>query len=440
MKLRIEYTALDELNRYPRNPKNHAIDEIGRSMGRHGFTDPILIDERTGFIAHGHGRLDALVARQQAGEPVPEGIELREGKWFVPVVRGWSSKNDGDARDYVIGHNQTTILGGWNETTLGELAREMLATKSTLEGVGFDSDELLKIATRATETKPVEEEKKKNRDKTSSTADYDAIEPVTRRGDLWALGDHRLICADSLRRETLEALLGTKKAGAVVTDPPYAIFGSSTGIGPDIADDKMVRPFFEDVFRQIHRVLSVNCHAYVFTDWRSWSAMWGAARFCEMTAKNMIVWDKGDQGQGSAYLQCHELCGYFAKMPPPKSVAEWGNQRVIYKSNIFRFPRVLGDERIHNAQKPLGFCVELIQNSTDEGDIVVDLFGGSGTTLIAAEKTKRLGYLCEIEPRECDKIIRRWEAETGKKATLIRNVAAEETETKGKRRARTKRD
>jgi DNA modification methylase len=216
-------------------------------------------------------------------------------------------------------------------------------------------------------------------------------------------------------------VLGGEYADLVCTDPPFAIYGSSTGIGADIADDKMVRPFFERVLKQLARVVPDFGHIYVFCDWRSWGAIWDSAKRAQLSPKNLLVWDKGNGGLGGMYANCHELVGFFAKLPPPKSMksGKEAGERCVFAPNILRYARASGEERNHNASKPVELVRELIRNSSDKGAVVLDLFNGGGTTLIACEREGRRYRGLDIEPREVDKTIRRWEKLTGGRAERV---------------------
>lgn len=243
--------------------------------------------------------------------------------------------------------------------------------------------------------------------------------PVTKLGDKWILGDHVLHCANCFKLEGLP-----KKIRAVVTDPPFAIYGSSTGIGADIADDKMVRPFFEQIFRVVNAHLVKFGAAYVFCDWRSWACVWDgcvSARGANKggcNPKNLLVWDKGGGGLGSNYFNVHELVGYFINVPPVtamKGTSERGI-RSINRMNILRFPRVTGVDRVHNASKPPAMVAQFIEDATDKGDLVADFFVGGGTIFKAAEMTERRAVGVEDGRGWCDVAIQRWEEYTGGKA------------------------
>ena len=197
-----------------------------------------------------------------------------------------------------------------------------------------------------------------------------------------------------------------------LTDPPYAIFGSSTGISSEISDDKMVRPFFADLGFALRRATKPFAHVYVHCDWRSYQVVWYGMTNAGLVPKNCIVWDKGDGGLGAMYMNSHEFVTFFVNEPSTGAATGHGKkagQRTVNdQTNISRAGRVRGDDRQHNAAKPLGMLMWLIQNSTDEGEVVCDPFLGSGTTLIAAEQTGRVCYGMEIEPKYVDVIRQRY--------------------------------
>lgn len=406
---RLEYVDLDTIEGALSNPKGHAEEDLAVSLGRWGFTEPPLLDERTGRLVVGHGRLDALRARRDRGEDPPEGVEARSGgRWFVPVVRGWASTDDDEAFAYLVAGNQLTTAGGWTDD-LGPALDALAAAGSSLDGLGFSADDLAGLLT------PPEPAEPPAGDDDLPAEDLYRV-PVTATGDRWELGDHLIVCGDSHDPELWEGLPEEwRTAAAVVTDPPYAIYGSSTGIAADITDDRMVRPFFERLFVLIGDRLPWFGHAYVFCDWRSWASLWESSRRARMTTKNCLVWDKGGGGLGSNFANTHEFVGFYAKLPPDTAMGHRASgQRVVYRSNILRFNRVTGDEREHNAQKPVALLAELIELSTDEGAIVLDPFCGSGSTLIACERTGRRCLTIDVEPKWCDAAAARWQRVTGR--------------------------
>lgn len=242
-------------------------------------------------------------------------------------------------------------------------------------------------------------------------------EPESKHGEIYELGPHRLMCGDSTNPDDVARLLEDVggKVALVVTDPPYAIYGSATGMHSDIADDKMVRPMFRDVLSMAQRATRPGAHVYVFCDWRSYASWWEVAKSTRLIAKNCIVWDKESKGMGTNWGNTHELVIFFLNQNEKSrmgSHAGAAKQRPVYKENILRHPRVR-DEKEHNAQKPVDLIGDIVVAGSDKGDAVLDLFGGSGSTLIAADKTGRRAFLMELDPRYCDVIRQRWEKHNG---------------------------
>lgn len=350
-----------------------------------------------------------------------------------------------DAEAFAVAENRAGELAEWDDGQLAEILAELELDRDAdlLAAVGFSEaelsnllegaaaalddpelDRMLHEATTPAEPRDESTEPREEAPPEPLPEREPPPEPISKPGDRIQLGDHLLLCGDAFADATWDGVLGgDKRAAMVCMDPPYAIFGSSTGLGTDIADDKMVRPFFRAVGRRAFAVVRLFGHVYTFTDWRSFASLWDAYKEAQLTAKNLLVWDKGDNGLGSMYQQCHELVAFHAVQPAPRVMAgietnRRGNQRhrLVSGSNILRFSRTTGAERPHNASKPVALLSKLIENSSEPGDLVVDLFGGGGSTLIAAERTGRRAILSEIEPGWCDVIVDRWEAETGGKA------------------------
>ena len=248
-------------------------------------------------------------------------------------------------------------------------------------------------------------------------------ESITKQGDLWILGEHRLLCGDATKKEDVERLMDGQKADMVFTDPPYALFGNSTGVA-GITDDKMVRPFFRDIFKMCRNNIKLYSHIYMCCDWHSAFSLEGVAREQKLTPKNLCIWDKGDGGVGAMYQQCYEMIWFFANSPIAtkthgvKKIGQ-GERTVNGKPNIWRHKRATSDRK-HNAQKPVEMMANAINNSSDISGVCIDPFLGSGSTLIACEKTNRKCYGMEIDPHYCDVIVKRWEDYTGKQADRIR--------------------
>jgi len=227
-------------------------------------------------------------------------------------------------------------------------------------------------------------------------------------GDLIEIGDHRLLCGDSTDSDSVAKLMDDKIADCVFTDPPYALFGNSTGVA-DVADDKMVRPFFRGILKEYKNITKPYGHIYVCCDWHSAFVIEAMSREVELKAKNLCIWDKGDGGVGAMYQQCYEMIWFFDNSPKNKTTSRTikaGVRTVNGKPNIWRHNRV-NSERVHNAQKPIEMVSNAIVNSSDKNQIVVDLFGGSGTTMAASHKVQRNCYMMEMEPKYCQVIIDR---------------------------------
>lgn len=341
---------------------------------------PIVID-KDGTVLGGNMRLKAA---QLAG--------LEE----VPVyVREWDEDKDGQ---FIIKDNVS--FGEWDQDML---ANEWEPEQLDEWGLNIDWDE------------PEETEGLTDADDVPEVPE----EATTKPGDLWLLGEHRLLCGDSTKAEDVERLMDGNKADMVFTDPPYALFGNSTGVA-GITDDNMVRPFFRGIMEMLKRNAKTYAHIYMCCDWHSAFSIEACAREVELQSKNMCIWDKGDGGVGSMFQQCYEIVWFFDNSPTNKTTmrtVKAGVRTVNGKPNIWRFPRVKGD-KMHNAQKPVDMIVVPIEAGSDQGESVLDLFCGSGSTLIAAEKTNRKFYGMEMDRKYCDVIVKRWEEFTGKKAEL----------------------
>lgn len=394
-KMTVETVSVNALTPDPKNARKHStknLDAIASSLREFGQRRPLVVTG-DGVVLAGNGTLEA--AKSLGWEEIA----------VTRTPRDWDYDR---ARAYALADNRTAELAEWDGAVLAEHLVELDAVGWDVADLGFEP--------LNPPTNPMEEEPPTEDDEFDDNPD-----PIAKTGDLWRLGDHRVLCGDSFDENDLKRLLDGEKITVVATDPPYAIYGSSTGIGSDIADDKMVQPFFENLARVVSRVLPTFGHAYFCTDWRSWSALWRGATRAGLQPKNMLVWDKGGGGMGNMYAQTHELIGFYVKPPQGKALMsnQETGQRQVLRPNMLRFSRVSGQEREHNAAKPVGLMEELIGNSSDAGDAVLDLFGGSGSTLIAADNLGRRAFVMEMEPKYIDVIVGRWERKTGLKAERV---------------------
>lgn len=416
--LPVETLPIERLKLDSRNARKHSrrnLDAIKASLKQFGQRKPLVLFPRGNSVVSGNG---TLMAMREWNEDESEGAPK-----FLAVHVTRFPGTQAEARAYAISDNHTAELSEWEEVILGEQLSSL--DEALLDATGYvrrEVDQILENLKPA--PPPVDYDESADDGATGRYAER-VKWPRTQTGDVWHLGPHRLICGDSFRSETLTELLHGQRVDCVLTDPPYAIYGSSSGIGADIADDRMVRPFFEHIARAVLAVIKTFGHVYINCDWRSWAALQDGARVAGLTVKNMIVWDKQSQGMGNMYAQTHELIGFFVHEPPPKAMQSGrrSGHRTVLRPNLVRFPRASGAEREHNAAKPVPLLAELLNNSTDEGQTVLDLFGGSGSTLIAAHTTGRIGFVVEQDPRWCDVIAARWQRVTGERPELRRDGA-----------------
>jgi hypothetical protein len=217
--VRIEYMPLAALLKAPRNPKDHDIHLLHESFGRFGFVEPIALNEKTGRLVAGHGRLQALQEAKAAGRQPQKRIEVRDGEWLVPVLRGIAFDNDEEAEAYVVTSNQATIAGGWNENLLADLLNEHAkAGAAGLRGMGFSENDVADLLLKAANANETEHDQAA----LGHLADLQT-KWATRLGQLWQIGPHRLACGDATDPPTLEALFEKERPEMLVTDPPYGV-------------------------------------------------------------------------------------------------------------------------------------------------------------------------------------------------------------------------
>jgi len=401
MKQELELVAVGALRHHPENARRGNAKVVRESIRENGWYGAIIVQRSTGFVLVGNTRLDAAIA---------------EGRREIPVI--YADVDDARARRIMLADNRTSDLAEYEDESLAELLRKISAEEAGFAGTGFagtgfDDAALAELLERTGPTLIADD------DAPDEEPSEPPSEPITKPGDVWALGSHRLICADSTQPDLVRSFVDPASVACVVEDPPYAIYGSSTGIASDICDDKMIRPFFRSVLAVASLILRPFGHVYVFCDWRSWSSWWEVSRGLGIVPKNMIVWDKGG-GLGAMYANCHELIFFGAQRPMRKRMTQKiTGDRQVFGSNIWKINRAVnedGDGRKHNAQKPVALFVRALSGSSDKGDLVADLFLGSGTMLLAAEELERRAIGFEVDPGWCDVAIERWERKSGGKA------------------------
>ncbi|MAF68665.1 MAG: DNA methylase N-4 [Micavibrio sp.] len=409
MTTKIENIKLDKLSPYDNNPRTHStkqIEQIVNSIKQFGFTIPILIDEKDMILA-GHGRL--LAARQ---------MDLES----VPCLRA-TSMSEAQKRAYIIADNKLTENGGWdNELLIEEFQYlESLDLDFDLSITGFETAEIDILLS----------DEKENKDDDNIPDVDETGHAITSTGDVWLLGKHKVICGDSLKSETYESLLGNERAGLVFTDPPYnvVIDGHVCGKGHVkheefvMASGEMSKEEFTNFLktaseRMIEFSEEGSIH-YICMDWRHIEELQTAASLANYELKNMCVWVKDNGGMGSLYRSRHELIFVFKNGNKSHinnvQLGKHGRNR----TNVWEYPGVnsfkgqMKDLALHPTVKPTNLVQDAILDCSNRGDIILDPFGGSGTTIIAAEKSERKARLIEIDPKYCDVILRRWQNLTG---------------------------
>ena len=383
---KVEQRSIKDLVPYARNSRTHSDDQVAQiaaSIREWGWTQPILVDEDGGVIA-GHGRL--LAARQLGLDTVP-----------VTVAAGWT---DAQKRAYVIADNKLALNAGWDEEMLRIELEELSGEFGEL--MGFTEDELAALLADVS----VEE----------GLTDEDAVpevaeEPVTVLGDVWLLGKHRLMCGDSTSIDAVDTLMDGCKADVLFTDPPYGInFKPQRGTHDTILNDNLDGAEFDDfldgVFGAALAAMKPDTYAFVWTGWPKIGAFERSLqKFFKIQA--MHIWVKNNFGIGYYSRPKHEpfyLCLNGKPVYPSTAPAD-----------VWEYARV--HNTVHSCEKPVGLIEEIL-NTYHKNSVVIDLFGGSGSTLIACEKTNRQARLMELDPKYCDVIIKRWQDFTGKQATL----------------------
>lgn len=417
---KIEFISPALLKPYPRNARVHSrkqVRQIAESIRRFGFTNPVLVSDDCEIIA-GHGRV--LAARELAMDAVPT---LR-----LPHLSA------DERRAYVLADNKLALNAGWDSELLAIEFQGLIDLGFDLMLTGFAAAEIDLTLDHARESA------------VSGPGPADVIpdlpgspaDVMSRPGDLWSLGRHRLLCGDARSGDAVARLLDGERADLVFTDPPYnvRIDGNATGLGAvrhrefAMASGEMSSAAFTAFLTETLGHAAGHCRdgaiAFVCMDWRHMQELSEAGKivFCEL--KNVCVWNKSNAGMGAFYRSKHELVFVFKVGTAPHTnnfgLGETGRPR----TNVWDYPGVssLGSKRaealaMHPTVKPVALVADAIRDCSRRGEIVLDSFGGSGTTLIAAETCGRQARLIEYDGAYCDTIIARWQRFSGKPATLL---------------------
>ena len=297
------------------------------------------------------------------------------------------------------------LLAIFEDNRLDEIAELLAQPKQDLEKLISKYNPQIKF------------EREEDSDRLPSLFDTNAF---VKSGEIWKLGRHILMCGDSTENDNLDRLMNGKKADLVFTDPPYAIFGSSTGFVKN-KDDNMIRPFFRSLLRACKYVTNYAAHIYIFCNWRTYPTLELENRSVKLVPKNLIVWYKPNVQLGVVYQSQHEFIFVLAHEEELNFHTQKSDSKVrkVVDSNVWTLGVDTGAIREHHAEKPIKLMERAIKNSSESNDLVCDLFLGSGSTLIACEQTNRICYGMEIDEHYCSVIIKRWELYTGQKAEKI---------------------
>ena len=374
---------IQNIKPYEKNAKKHdkkQIQRVADSIKRFGFVQPIVIDKNNEIVI-GHCRYEASKL-----------LGLEE----IPTI-SVEKLTDEEVKALRLADNKLNE----SEWDMGLAIEELKGLDEELfDLTGFDKDLLI-------EPDEKDDEIPEN------------VEPIAKLGDIWQLGRHRVMCGDSTLKENVEKLMDGNLADLVVTDPPY-----NTGMEgkedvkarlSQMFNDKIENweQFIKDFLTNLFSNTKGECAFYVFIDWRK---VWDIRKEMEqlMDVKNVIVWDKKVHGLGSDYKSTYELCIVGKKGKP-----EIHNRFGLDYQDIWRLQREMGRNEMHATVKPVELLEKPIKHASKEDDIVLDLFLGSGSTLIACEKTNRICYGMELDPKYVDVIIKRWEDYTGNKAIKL---------------------
>lgn len=393
--MKIEELPIDDLKAYARNARTHSeeqVQQIARSITEYGFTNPVLIDENNEIIA-GHGRTAAARLLRMAA---------------VPAIR-LDGLSEAQKKALRIADNQLALNAGWDDEMLRLELEEIQAMDFDLDLIGFSLDELDEILNPPTDADDVECDD-------SEEGVEPPKNPITRPGDVWHLGDHRLVCGDSTNADDVAKLMRGEKADLWLTDPPYNVaYQGGTEekltIQNDNMDGESFRQFLGSAFSLAEAEMKPGAAFYIWHADAESANFRGACKDAGLTVRQGLIWSKNQMVLGRQdYQWRHEPCLYGWKDGAAHS---WYSDRRQTTVLEFNKPMRNGD---HPTMKPVELFAYLIGNSSRPGDIVLDSFAGSGTTVIACENLGRRARVMELDPAYCDVIVERWQSLTGRDA------------------------
>ena len=388
-----ENVRIEDLKPYANNARTHSkaqVAKIAKSIKEFGFINPVIIDGELNVIA-GHGRI--LAAKELGYEELP--------CLFVEDL------TEAQKRAYILADNKLALDAGWDEDILRQELIALDEMDFNLDFTGFSEIEIEELL--ADDTAAVEDE-----------ADLEPPdEPISQLGNIWDLGGHRLMCGDSTSAESVKKLLDGVKADMLITDPPYNVdYEGGTKKKLKIINDKMDDDkffwFLVDAFAAAKENMKGGAAFYIWHADKQAHNFHRACREVGWQVREILIWDKGTMTLGRQdYQSRHEPCLYG--WSDGAGHAWYGDRK---QTTVIQMPKPQKSE-LHPTMKPIALFDYQIKNSSKTGDVILDLFGGSGTTVMACEQNGRKACVMELDPRYCDVIIKRWEDFTGKKAVLV---------------------
>lgn len=405
---------ISALKPYPKNARTHSpkqICQIAKSIKEFGFTNPVLIDKDNCILA-GHGRVEAA---KLAG--------LTE----VPAVV-ISHLTPAQKKAYILADNRLAELSGWDKNILKVEVEELQSIEDgdfDLTLTGFDTPEIDVLLAPPDAPAP-------------ENANFleKSIPARVKSGDLWQLGAHKLLCADSTQPTSFCRLLGAEKANLIVTDPPYNVKISGHVRSSEkyrefaMASGEMSQSEFSQFLKGVFTLLAeysiLGSLHYAFMDWRHLGEILSAGMSAYTALKNVCVWNKLSGGMGSLYRSQHELVFVFKNGDAPHTNNIELGVHGRYRTNVWDYPGIFIKNKVNKANihlhptvKPVGLLADILLDASPRKGLVLDPFGGSGSTLLAAERTGRQARIIEIDPHYCDVILYRYEQMGGKELKLL---------------------
>jgi len=397
--MKIEIADINSIKPYENNPRklsDKAIETVAMSLKEYGFRQPIVVDKDR-IIVVGHTRFRA---------------SKKLGFKEVPITIA-DNLNPEQINAYRIADNRTSEESEWDNELLKMELKELDLKDFNLELTGFNEDQLNSLLF----------------DEKEGLTDEDAVpelpeEPISKLGDIWKLGNHRVMCGDSTLINNFDKLC-TEQADMIFTDPPYGMsYGGGRAAGStqkgalvkahgmikndDLRDDALISLVRDSLTTSLIKAKQ-GCSAYICFTWRTYNEFYKAITDAGYKIKNCVVWDKKSIGLGqSHYRPQHEFIFYCGE--------QWYGDKA--QSDVWQMSRGATSKYVHPTQKPVELICKAVENSSKNEDVIIDCFGGSGSTVIACEKLNRKARVMELDPKYCDVIVKRWEQFTGLKAEL----------------------